>query len=263
MLKINVDKKTAKRIALNIFYPLLAFAITLAVWAIAAKVKDNALVLPMPDVVLKSFFTLGGESGFWLSVLATLLRTFICFITSFVLALLLASLAGLFNPMHRVISPIVSILRAAPTVAVILIMYAFMDNDSMAIAVGFLIAFPILYSAFHSAIVGVDKDLLKMAKLYKVRPIDKIRFIYLPCIEDTLFDMSKSTLSLTLKVVIASEILATVARSIGGKIQAAYASYGEVSYLLAWTIVAIVFSFVLEGLVAIAKKIREVTRCRA
>ena len=149
----------------------------LAVWAIATKIKNNVLVLPMPDAVLKSFCTLGGERGFWLSVYATLLRTFICFIISFASALLLASLAGLFNPLHRVISPIVSILRAAPTVAVILIMYAFMDNNSMAIVVGFLIAFPILYSAFYSAIVGVDKDLLQMAKLYKVRPIDKIRFI--------------------------------------------------------------------------------------
>ena len=262
MLKINVDKKTAKRIALNIFYPLLALAIALAVWALAAKVKDNPLVLPMPAVVLERFFTLGGESGFWLSVLATLLRTLICFITSFALALLFASLAGLFNPLHRVLSPIVSILRAAPTVAVILIMYAFFDNQTMAIIVGFLIAFPIMYSSFYSAIVGVDKDLLKMARLYKVRPIDKIRFIYLPCIEDNLFDTSKSTLSLTLKVVVASEILTSVARSIGGKIQVAYASY-EVSYLLAWTLIAIVFSFVLEWIVAILNKVREVTRCLA
>lgn len=262
MNKIHIEKKTAKRIALNIFYPLLAFAIALAVWAIVAKIKNNALVLPMPDVVLERFFKLGGERGFWLSVFATILRTFICFITSFVLALLFASFAGLFNPLHRVLSPIVSILRAAPTVAVILIMYAFLDNDTMAIVVGFLIAFPILYSSFYSAIVGVDKDLLKMAKLYKVRPIDKIRFIYLPSIEDTLFDTSRATLSLTLKVVVASEILTNVARSIGGKIQVAYASF-EVSYLLAWTLIAIVFSFVLEWIVTILKKVREVTRCRA
>lgn len=262
MLKIRVDKKTAKQVALNIFYPLLAFGIVLAVWAIVAKVKDNALVLPMPGAVLKMFFKLGGERGFWLSVCATLLRTAICFLTSFVIALLLASLAGLAKPVHRVLSPIVSILRAAPTVAVILIMYAFLDNDTMAIAVGFLIAFPIMYSAFYSAIVGVDRELLDMAKLYKVRPLDKVLSIYLPCIADTLFDTGRSTLSLTLKVVIASEILTNVARSIGGKIQVAYSSF-EVSYLLAWTMIAIVFSFVLEWVAAISKKVWEVTRCRA
>lgn len=262
MRKITVDKKEAKRIALNIFYPLLALALVLAVWAIVAKIKDNALVLPMPSVVLERFFTLSGERGFWLSVGATLLRTLLCFVISFVFALLFASLAGLFNPLHRVLSPIVSFLRSAPTVAVILIIYAFMSSDAMAVTVGFLIAFPIMYSAFHTAVEGVDGDLLKMAELYKVRPIDKIRFIYLPSITACLFDTSKSTLSLTLKVVVASEILTNVSRSIGGKIQVAYASF-EVSYLLAWTLIAILFSFVLEWIVALLKKIWEVSRCRA
>lgn len=261
MKKTSIDKAKAKSIALNIFYPLLAFAIMLAVWAIAAKVKDNAFILPAPASVLKRFFTLGAESGFWLSVLATLLRTFICFLTSFVLALLLAALSGLFNPLHRVLSPIISFLRAAPTVAVILVLYAFMGSNEMSVAVGFLIAFPILYSSFYSAIAGVDSDLLKMAKLYKVRPFDKIRFIYLPSIADCLFDTGKSTLSLTLKVVIAAEILTSISRSIGGKIQAASAT-GEVSYLLAWTLIAIVFSFVLEACVSIIKKIGEAVKCR-
>ncbi len=261
-MKFKPDKTTAKRIALNIFYPLLAFSLMLAVWAIAAKIKNNPLVLPMPNVVLDSFFRLGNTGGFWLDVLATLLRTFICFFTSFALALLLAALAGICSPIHRVLSPIVSVLRAAPTVAVILILYAFMNNDSMSIAVGFLIAFPIMYSSFYSAITGVDGDLLKMAKLYKVSPANKIRFIYLPCIAENLFDTGRSTLSLTLKVVVAAEILTSISRSIGSNIQVAYAMF-EVSYLLAWTLVAIVFSFVLEAIVSGLKKLWEALRCRA
>ena len=261
MTKISFDKAKAKRIALNIFYPLLALAIVLAVWCVVAKIKDNAFVLPMPSVVIERFFKLGGEAEFWQSVGWSLLRTLLCFLLSFALALGFATLAGLFSPIHRVLSPIVSFLRAAPTVAVILILYAFIGGDFMAIAVGFLIAFPILYSAFYSAIVGVDGDLLKMAKLYKVRPIDKIRFIYLPSIADCLFDTSKSTLSLTLKVVVAAEILTNVSLSIGGKIQFANSTL-EINYLLAWTLVAIVFSFVMEGVVAILKAIWEAARCR-
>ena len=258
-LELKFDKKTVKRIVENICYPLIAFGLVLAIWAIVAKVKDNPLVLPMPDVVLQRFFKLGSEDGFWLAVLASILRTLISFVTSFVIALLFASLGGIFKPFHRVVAPIVTILRAAPTVAVILIMYAFVHNETMAILVGFLIAFPIMYSAFYTAIVGVDKDLVEMAKLYKVSSINCVRFVYLPSIANTLFDTSKSTLSLTFKVVVAAEILTSVAKSVGGKIQTAYASF-EVAYLLAWTIAAIVFSFVLEGIVALSKKIWEVAR---
>ena len=145
--------------------------------------------------------------------------------------------------------------------AVILIAYAFISTDFMAIAVGFLVAFPIMYSAFHSEIKGVDGDLLKMARVYGVRPIDRIRFIYLPSIADCLFDTGKSTLSLTLKVIVAAEILTNISMSIGGKIQFANSTF-EIVYLLAWTLVAIVFSFVLEGIVAILKKLWEVAKCR-
>ena len=259
MKEISVDKKVVKRLIENIVYPLVALGIMLAVWAIAAKVKDNPLVLPMPDVVLERFFALGGETGFWTSVGRTILRTLICFVLSFVFAMIFAICGGLCNPVHRVMSPIVSVLRSAPTVAVILVLYAFLSGNAMAIVVGFLIAFPIMYSAFYSAIVGVDEELIEMAKVYKVRPIDKIKRIYVPLVAPSVFDTSKSTLSLTLKVVVAAEILANVTNSIGGKIQVANASF-EIEYLLAYTLVAIVFSFALEGVVALAKKIWEVAR---
>lgn len=261
MQALGVDKKKAVRIASNILYPLLALGLALAVWAIAAKVKNNAFMLPPPVAVFKSLFALGGESGFWTAVGTSIGRTLACFCLSFVLALVFAAAAGLFAPLHKVLSPIVSVLRAAPTVAVILVLYAFMESDSMTIAVGFLIAFPIMYSSFYTAITSVDKDLLDMAKLYKVRPLDKITYIYIPSIAGCLFDTSRSTLSLTLKVVIAAEIITSIAHSIGGKIHAA-ASYEELSYLLAWTIVAIIFSFVLEWIVAAFKKLWEVARCR-
>jgi len=254
-----MKKESIKSIVENIVYPLIAVGIIIAIWAIIGAAKNNPLVLPMPGIVIKRFFALGSETGFWSSVGASLLRTLICFLISFALALLLASIAGLFKPLHKVLNPMVTILRAAPTVAVILIMYAFVGNDTMTMVVGFLIAFPIMYSAFYGAIVGVDKDLLEMARVYKVKPINKILHIYLPSITPCLFDTSKSTLSLSLKVVVAAEILTNVSTSIGGKVQVAYASF-EIVYLLAWTIVAIVFSFVLEAIVAILKKVWEVTR---
>jgi len=261
MKKLRVDKKSAVAIASNIIYPLIGLGLALAVWAVAAKVRGDALMLPTPAAVFKSLFSLGGEKGFWTAVGTSIGRTLASFCLSFVSALVLAAVAGMFRPLHRALSPIVSILRAAPTVAVILILYAFMDSDAMAIVVGFLIAFPIMYSSFYTAISTVDKDLIDMARLYKVRPLDRVTRIYLPCIADCLFDTSRATLSLTLKVVVAAEIITSIAHSIGGKIHAA-AGYEELSYLLAWTMVAIIFSFALEWTVAALKKIREVAICR-
>ena len=258
MNKLKINKKTLE-ICSNIFYPLLALALVLAVWAICAKAYNKPIVLPEPGITLKTFFLMFGEKYFWVNIGWSILRSLICFVISFALALILASLGNICKPINKVLAPIITILRAAPTVAVILIMYAFMANDKLAIVVGLLIAFPILYSAFYSAIENVDKDLIEMAKIYKVRPIDRILSIYLPSVTPTLFDMSKSTLSLTFKVVVASEILTSIPMSIGTSIKQAQNIF-DMEYLLAWTIASIVIAFILEGIVSLSKFIWRKTR---
>ena len=254
MKKNFCNKNNINRILSNLVYPLISVIVIIAVWMIIATIKGNPLVLPMPDKVLYKFFNLWTEPEFIKSVGATLWRTFIAFIISFALSLFLSILSGIYLNLNKFLAPVVAFLRAAPTVAVILIIYAFMNTDAMAIVVGALIAFPIMYSNFYSAITGIDPDKIKMAKIYKINFVPKIINIYLIPISDCIFDTARSTLSLTLKVIISAEILTCISTGIGGKIQTAYATF-EISYLLAWTSVAILFSFVLELFAELIKKL--------
>ncbi|MBO5777178.1 MAG: ABC transporter permease subunit, partial [Clostridia bacterium] len=125
--------------------------------------------------------------------------------------------------------------------------------------VGFLIAFPLLYQGIYTAIVGVDKDLVEMAKFYKVKSRDIVFGLYAPEIAPQVFDVSKSTLSLTLKVIIASEVLTYAKDSIGIEMQKANQAF-DVAVLLGWTLVAILLAFILEGIVAGFKKLWEVRK---
>lgn len=261
MAKANVKNlsPTAKAALGNVIYPLISLGLVLAVWAIAATVKNNAILLPMPDVVFLRFFQLFGEAKLWNSVGWTLLRTLISFAVSFVLAFVLATLGGIWKPLHRVVSPIVGILRAVPTMAVILIIMLWVDFQNAPKYIGFLIAFPILYPAIYTAIDGVDDKLVEMTTVFKVRPLDKITHLYLPSIAPSVFDVSRSTISLTLKVVIAAEVLCQTKTSIGLSLQYANLTF-DVSELLAWTVFAIALSFVLEGVVVGLKKLWEVRR---
>lgn len=248
-----------KRAVSNIFYPLLAFGIVLAVWATAAAVEGNPLVLPMPDVALRAFFRLGGEEGFWSAVGWSLLRTLICFAVSLAAALLFAVAGALWKPVYKTIAPIIGFLRAAPTVAVILVLYAFLANRTLAVVVGFLVAFPLLFAAFYGALTGVDPDLTEMLRVYKVGRRDTVRSLYIPAATDCLFKNGGATLSLTLKVVVAAEILTSVSDSIGMGIKVANSTF-EIAYLLGWTVVAIVLSFLMEGLVTLVGTLWEKRR---
>lgn len=54
-MKNFLKNEKTKKIFFDILYPLIAFALVIAIWAIVAKVKNKPLILPSPDVVLKNF----------------------------------------------------------------------------------------------------------------------------------------------------------------------------------------------------------------
>lgn len=240
-------------------YPLAALGLVLGIWALISFAKAKPLIFPMPDKSIADFFELLSDRAFWTATGYTVMRTLVSVLASFALAFLAAGLGGLFKPVHRVLSPIVGILRAAPTMAIILIAMIWLDGQKAPILIGFLVAFPLLYQAIYTAIVGVDSDLVEMTKVYKVSPINRVFSLYVPQIAPAVFDVTRSTVSLTLKVVIAAEVLTYAKNSIGLSMQKASLTF-DVALLLAWTIVAILFSFALEGIVFGLKKIWEASR---
>ena len=249
-----MTKKTlTNSILRNIGLPLLSIALIFLLWTIIAIINNNPLVLPTPNVVFEHFILLFCKLKFWKSVGATLLRTLISFLISFSFAIISAILSKHYNNIKLILFPIISILRSAPTVVVILIAYAFMNSNTMSVVVGILIAFPIMYASFLNALDGLNPDLFKMANVYKFSIWDKIVNIYILSILSNIFDTAKATISLTFKIIIAAEILTYVPTSIGGEVQTAYASF-EIGYLLAWALVAITFGFILEIIISLLKK---------
>lgn len=254
-----VKNPAVKKILEAVFYPLCSVGLIFIVWAIAAAAINKPLLLPDVGEVLKLYFKTLGEKEIWIYGGWTLLRTLECFAISAFSAFALSMLSAFAKPVHKIFSPIITILRAAPTLAVILLILIWVDYAYAPIIIGFLIAFPILYSAFYSAITGVDENLLKMAKTFKLSKTDIVRFIYLPSIKRPCLESMRSTVSLTAKVVIATEIMALTKKSIGLLMRTANLSF-DTAYLLALTIFAVILSFILEGVFSLIIKITEVVR---
>ena len=248
-----------KSIIENLVYPVIAAVLIFFLWWLIAFIEKNPLILPTPIEVFSALAVLMGESSFWISVGWTVLRTLVCFVLSLVFALTFAALSGLFRPLSKFLNVLASCLRSAPTMAIILIVMLWLDENSSAIAIGFLIAFPILYQSIYTSICSVDKDLIEMVKVFKLSKRDIVFGLYAPQIAPTVFDVSTSTLSLTLKVVIASEVMAYVRNSIGLGMQHAKSAF-DIGTLLAWTLFAIIISFLAEGAVKGLKKLWEARR---
>ena len=246
-----------KRLLQNILYPIFALLLFISVWAIIAYCENKPLVLPQIDIVFNSLFALIAKQSTWKAIAGTLIDTISAFSLSFVIALILSIISTIYPTLHKIISPINTILRATPTMAIILLSVLWLNYDKVPLFIGFLIAFPLLYSLFRESFISVDKNLLEMAKVFNVSKKDKLTNIYLPSVLPNIFANSATVISLTTKVVIAAEVLAYVSNTIGNEMQMA-SNMIESDILLAYTILAILLSFTLELVFTILKKLAEV-----
>lgn len=237
----------------NVIFPLSAFALILAVWAIAAHAADLPLILPTPKETFVSFWGLLGNAGYWQAVGLTVFRALRSFLYAVLLGAVLAAVAAFSETVEKLLDPIVSVLRSVPTMSIILIALLWLGSKTAPILIAFLITFPLLYQGFLDALKSVDRGILEMADVYRVSKKDKIFRIYLPAVSEGALSVMKSTISLSLKIIIASEVMAQTRQSIGLYMQRAMVTF-ETAELIAWTVAAVVFSYLLELIVGLIKK---------
>lgn len=250
--KLRLDPKKLGIIK-NILCPVAAFALILAVWAIVAYAADLPLILPTPKETFASFFEIIGGAEFWKAVGLTLFRALRSFLYAVALGAVLAVVAAFSETVERLLDPVVSVLRSVPTMSVILIAILWLGSKTAPVLIAFLITFPLLYQGFLSALKSVDRGILEMAEVYRIGKVDRIFGIYLPAVAEGALSAMKSTISLTLKIVIASEVMAQTRNSIGLYMQRAMVKF-ETAELIAWTVAAVVFSYLLELVMVLVEK---------
>ena len=242
-----------KRVITNVLAPIAGLAIFILIWYICAAAIGISIILPTPVETLREFFRLLSDGRFYLVVGHTLGRTLLSFLVAFILAAIFAWVASCSRFVRNLFSPFAIILRVIPTISVILLVLIFFRPIAPYV-VTFLVVFPMLYKTVLDAIDRVDGGLLEMAKVYGFSPAKKAFCVYLPQMTPSLLTGIGVTLSFSVKLTIAAEVLSTMRDSIGESMQSASA-YTETAKLLAWTLVAILLGFLLEGAVLLVKKL--------
>lgn len=236
---------TDKHIIGNVVYPVIGIGVVLLFWYLLSVIVGIEMILPSPTRAFEEFFALFSESDFWTAVSGTMLRTLTAFGIAFALAAVTSALSVFVEPVGRILSPIITILRSIPTMSIILIaIIAFKPTESP-ILVTFLISYPLLHASFSHAITNVDPFIVNMSKVFKVPVYKRIFKMYIPAMLPEVLTAVGSNISLALKVMIASEVLAQTFESMGVAMQI-QRIYLNTAGLMGWTIAAIVLSFLLE-----------------
>lgn len=240
-------KQTTKKILSAVAYPAVITVAVIVLWQIAAAAAGSEFIFPSLGFTVKSFFSMLTEAETYAALSGTLGRTVLSFVISVVIALALALLAATNAVTRRLLSPVVSVCRSLPTMAVTLVFAIWLGKAVAPVVVSLLVIMPTAYAGFCEAIEAVDRDMLDMARIDGASNLKLIIEFLLPLCLSSSKDSTAATFSLNIKLMVAAEVLSHTARSLGNAMYMA-STYFETARLMALTVLTVLVSVISEWL---------------
>jgi len=230
----------------------------LLIWQVAASWVGRPILLPSPYAVWGAIRASALREDFFPSIFATLGRFGIGFGIAFIAAFMLGLLAGRFQATEAALAPFVQLVRSIPTVAVILLVMVWLHSERAPIAVGVLMAFPVLYFNVIEGVRSVDRKLLEMAKVYRLSSLTVFWKLYVPSMSSYVMAGVLSATGIGLKMVIAAEVFSQPSLGIGTRFQMARMGL-DTAGLFGWAVwvvcLSLLVDLLLKGLFRILKRL--------
>ena len=222
-----------------------AIAFWLIIWQIASLLIGEELFLPSPIGVIRRLFEIAFLPQFISSIAFTLFRIILGFVLSVAAATLLAVLSCVSRLASALIDPVVKIIRATPVASIVILALVWISSRNLSVIISFMMVFPIVYSNVLEGIRNTDRKLLEAAANYRMRPVKKVRYVYMPSVLPYFNAAIKAALGPAWKSGIAAEVIALPDGSIGERVYEAKI-YLSTPDLFAWTLVIIILAFLFE-----------------
>ena len=233
-------KQTGRWVAICLFW--------LALWQLGAVLVGSSLLLPSPLETARTLGELAGERSFYLNIAWTLLRCTLAMLLSFAAGVCCAWLAYRHRWIRTLLALPVSFFKAVPVMAIIIYVILLMRADGVAVLVCFLMCFPVVYTNLLGGLDAVSDELLEVAEIYELDSSQRLRLLYLPALLTPIRASLQLIAGLSWKAVVAAEVLAVPAYSLGyPMLSAKY--YLETPRLFAYIAVIVLLSIGFEKLI--------------
>lgn len=241
-MKDSTDKKKLRLIT------LASVMVMLIVWEICALSLRSEQIMPGLVLTFKSTIYLFGEKGFLLAIGSTILRGLIGFAIAIVFGVVLGIAGGISPKVDTFLKPWIVVMRSTPVVAFILLALIWFESDQVPVFIGVLTMFPMVYTNIVSGMNNVDSKLIDMARFYRVERKRVITDVYIPSIAPFAVSGISSAVGIGWRAIIVGEVLSQPRYGIGASMHSAQA-FLQVDKLIAWTIVAVVLSYLFEYII--------------
>jgi ABC-type nitrate/sulfonate/bicarbonate transport system permease component/ABC-type nitrate/sulfonate/bicarbonate transport system ATPase subunit len=224
------------------------------VWQIIALSIGFPAIFPSLIDLLKETARLFTSDNFYTELFSTILRGIIGFSFAFVLSLLLAIIAAFSSFWKAFFQPVIIVSRSVPVVSLVLIAILWFSPPQLPVFIALITMFPILYQNILTGLESVDYKYVEMAQAFGKSSYKRFVSIYLPASKSHIFAGISTAMGFGWRAIIIGEVLAQPIHGIGTAMRQAQA-YINVSELIAWTVVAIVVSYLFEFVIKMIRKI--------
>jgi NitT/TauT family transport system permease protein len=248
------EKNDAALKAVKVVLTVLGVAaFWLGLWMILSLRVDSELLLPSPVSVFKRLFRLSGTAELWKATGQTLGRILLGYLGGILAGTVLAALTAWSSWISAVAAPVGRIAKATPVASFIILALVWLPAGNIPSFIVFLLVTPIVWDALKTALLSVDKDLLEMAKIYRLGAFRTVAHVYFPSALPAYLSSVITSLGLAWKSGIAAEVLCLPRISIGRLL---YESkiYLEMTDLFAWTTLVVILSVIMEAAIRLAVK---------
>ena len=231
---------------------LWAVLLWLALWQLAAMAlrctyPHGNLLLASPVSVLERLGQLACTAAFWETVGRSAARIFGGFLLSTILAVLCAALAAWKPRFRELLAPPVAVIKAVPVASFIILALVWLDSRSLSFFISALMVFPPVYLNVLEGLCRTDRQLLEMARVFRVPLSRRLRYIALPQVLPYFRTALSLALGLCWKAGAAAEVIGLPAGTIGERLYTAKV-YFQTPDLFAWTLAIVAVSVLAERL---------------
>ncbi|MEG0828719.1 MAG: ABC transporter permease [Acinetobacter sp.] len=210
-IKPEVDKTALSRL-LRLISKLKGLVIPVFVLIFCEILVKNGFIepylLPAPSSLWDTFLELS-SGDLWLHIWTSTWRVFLGFFIGSGLALVFAIFVGLNKQAEEFLEPSFSALKSIPSLAWIplLLLWLGIDETSKITLIAIGAFFP-TYTNTVAAIQGVDRKLIEVAQVYRLKYMQQIKEIILPAASPGILTGLRNSLSLSWMFMIAAELIA-------------------------------------------------------
>lgn len=219
----------------------------LALWALLARLVGRELLLPSPARVLRALVSLASTEVFWQNVARSLLRVTAGLVLATVLGVLLAALTQASRLARALLAPLMTLIKSTPVASFIILALVWLGRDIVPLCITALMVLPVVWANVSAGLAGQDKELLELARVYRLPRRRVLRRITVPAVLPHFQAALRSALGMGWKAGIAAEVLTVPQVSIGRRLYEAKL-YLETAELFAWTLTVVLLSLLIEKL---------------